>query len=71
MEIFNIDGKKYKRSDEPLKDGDEVYCILNHPNSKIPYGTKGKITSVWYDRVEYFGKEFVIWENETAKLIPL
>ena len=70
-EIFEIDGKKYKRSKEPLKDGDEVFCILKDSESKVPYGTKGFIASVWYDRVNYLGNEYVIWRNETAKLEPI
>ena len=70
QEIFIIDGKRYVRSPEPLRTGDEVYCILKE-NSNVPYGTKGKITSIWFDRVEYNGREYVIWGNQTAKLIPL
>ena len=70
-EIFEIDGKKYIRSKEPLKDDDEVYCIVKDERCPVPYGTKGRIASVWYDRVEYNGKEYVIWGNETAKLIEL
>lgn len=68
-EIFEIGGIKYKRSPEPLKDGDEVFCICKNP--VVPYGTKGKITSVWYDRVEYLNSEYVIASGETAKLIPI
>lgn len=70
-EIFEINGVKYKRSEEDLKDGDEVFCISKHPNSKVPFGTKGKIVSMWYDRVEFLGTEYVIWHNQIAKLIPL
>jgi hypothetical protein len=70
-EIFEINGVKYKHSTEPWKDGDEVFCIFDHPDSKVPYGTKGKIVSMWYDRVEFLGNEYVIWRNQTAKLIAI
>lgn len=70
-EIFEIDGVKYKRSEDEMEDGDEVFFILKNPNSRIPFGTKGKIASMWYDRVEYLGTEYVIWGNETAKLVPI
>lgn len=70
-QIFEIEGVKYKRSSEPLKDNDEVFCICTDPSSKVPYGTKGFIASVWYDRVNYLGNEYVIWGHETAKLIPV
>lgn len=68
-EIFIIEGKKYIRSTEPLRDNDEVYFIYKGNDAKIPFGTKGFIESVWYDRVNYLGNEYVIWLNQTAKLI--
>ena len=75
-QIFEINGIKYKRSQKPLNDNDEVYCIskegkISAADIIVPYGTKGKISSVWYDRVEYNGVEFVIWPHQTAKLEPI
>lgn len=69
--IFNINGKKFIRSKEKLRDGDEVYCICIHKDSKIPYGTKGHIVSMQWDRVSFLDQEFVIWHDQTAKLIEL
>lgn len=70
--IFEINGIKYKRSKDNVKDGDELYVILKadsiREGCKTTYGDKGKL-DMWYDRVIFpNGEEFVYWSDEFAKL---